>query len=106
MHYGDLERMFGVFPMIFTALVCIIVIALFLYARAQTAKGVLRYRCLFREDTRPPHIRDPGEARDRAGACFREGETPVFAGLTLIGRRQPAETRRPPADQINARTHL
>jgi hypothetical protein len=42
MHYGDLERMFGAFPMIFTALIWIIVIALFLYARAQAAKGVLR----------------------------------------------------------------
>ena len=42
MHYGDLERMFGTFPMIFTAVIWVIVIALFLYARAQVAKGVLR----------------------------------------------------------------
>ena len=42
MHYGDLERMFGAFPMIFTAVIWVVVIALFLYARAQTAKGVLR----------------------------------------------------------------
>ncbi len=42
MHYGDLERMFGIFPMIFTAVIWVIVIALFLYARAQAAKGVLR----------------------------------------------------------------
>lgn len=42
MHYGDLERMFGTFPMIFTAVIWVILIALFLYARAQAAKGVLR----------------------------------------------------------------
>jgi hypothetical protein len=42
MHYGDLERMFGTFPMIFTAVIWVIVIALFLYARAQAANGVLR----------------------------------------------------------------
>ncbi|QCB55334.1 hypothetical protein E5675_13440 [Sphingopyxis sp. PAMC25046] len=42
MHYSDLERMFGTFPMIFTAVIWVIVIALFLYARAQTSKGVLR----------------------------------------------------------------
>ena len=42
MHYGDLEWMFGTFPMIFTAVIWIIVIALFLYARALAAKGVLR----------------------------------------------------------------
>ena len=42
MHYGDLERMFGTFPMIFTAVIWVIVIALFLYARAQAAMGVLR----------------------------------------------------------------
>ena len=42
MHYGDLERMFGSFPMIFTAMIWVIVIALFLYARRQAASGVLR----------------------------------------------------------------
>ncbi len=42
LHFGDLERMFGMFPMIFTALIWIVAIALFLYARRQTAAGVLR----------------------------------------------------------------
>lgn len=42
MHYGDLMRMFGSFPMIFTAIVGIIVISLYLYARRQAAAGVLR----------------------------------------------------------------
>ena len=42
LHYGDLMQMFGTFPMIFTAVIWIIVIALFLYARALAAKGVLR----------------------------------------------------------------
>jgi hypothetical protein len=42
MHYGELERMFGTFPMIFTAVIWAILIALFLYARAQAANGVLR----------------------------------------------------------------
>ncbi|HWW58250.1 MAG TPA: hypothetical protein VN047_15260 [Sphingopyxis sp.] len=42
MHYGDLERMFGMFPMVFTAVIVVIVIALYLYARRQAAAGVLR----------------------------------------------------------------
>ncbi len=42
MHYGDLQRMFGNFPMVFTAIIWVIVIALLVYARAQVAKGVLR----------------------------------------------------------------
>ena len=42
LHYGDLMQMFGTFPMIFTAVIWVIVIALFLYARAQAAMGVLR----------------------------------------------------------------
>ena len=42
MHYADLMRMFGTFPMIFTAVIWAVLIALFLYARAQAAKGVLR----------------------------------------------------------------
>lgn len=42
MHYGDLERMFGMFPMVFTAVIVVIVIALYLYARRQAAVGVLR----------------------------------------------------------------
>ncbi|HEV2598603.1 hypothetical protein [Sphingopyxis sp.] len=42
MHYADLMRMFGTFPMIFTAVIWAILIALYLYARAQAAKGVLR----------------------------------------------------------------
>ncbi|MGQ2936914.1 MAG: hypothetical protein ACT6RK_22730, partial [Sphingopyxis sp.] len=42
MHYGDLMRMFGAFPMIFTAVIWVIAIALFLYARSQAARGVLR----------------------------------------------------------------
>jgi hypothetical protein len=42
LHYGDLMRMFGTFPMIFTAVIWVVAIALFLYARAQASKGVLR----------------------------------------------------------------
>ena len=42
MHYGDLMRMFGAFPMIFTAVIWVVLIALYLYARAQAAKGALR----------------------------------------------------------------
>ncbi len=41
-HYGDLMRMFGTFPMIFTAVILVILIALFVYARKQAAAGVLR----------------------------------------------------------------
>ncbi|WP_422060647.1 hypothetical protein [Sphingopyxis sp.] len=42
MHYADLTRMFGSFPLIFTGLIWAILIALFLYARRQAATGVLR----------------------------------------------------------------
>ena len=42
MHYGDLARMFGSFPLVFTGIIWVILIALYLYARAQVAKGVLR----------------------------------------------------------------
>jgi hypothetical protein len=42
MHYADLMRMFGTFPMIFTAVIWVILIALYLYARRQAAAGVLR----------------------------------------------------------------
>lgn len=42
MHYGDLTRMFGSFPMIFTAIIWVVAIALFVYARKQAAAGVLR----------------------------------------------------------------
>jgi len=42
MHYGDLTRMFGTFPMIFTAIIWVIAIALLLYSRRQAAAGVLR----------------------------------------------------------------
>ena len=42
LHYGDLMRMFGTFPMIFTAIIWVILIALFFYARKQVAAGVLR----------------------------------------------------------------
>lgn len=42
MHYGDLQRMFGSFPMVFTAIIWVIAIALFVYARKQAATGVLR----------------------------------------------------------------
>ena len=42
MHYGDLMRMFGSFPMIFTAVIWVILIALFVYARRQAATGALR----------------------------------------------------------------
>lgn len=41
-HYGDLMRLFGMFPMIFTAIIWVILIALYLYARKQAAAGVLR----------------------------------------------------------------
>jgi hypothetical protein len=41
-HYDDLMRMFGTFPMIFTAVILVILIALFVYARKQAAAGVLR----------------------------------------------------------------
>ena len=41
-HYGDLMRLFGTFPMIFTAIIWVILIALYLYARKQAAAGVLR----------------------------------------------------------------
>ncbi|MGB7411055.1 MAG: hypothetical protein WA910_07920 [Sphingopyxis granuli] len=42
LHYGDLERLFGTFPMVFYAGVWIIAITLFVYARRQAAAGVLR----------------------------------------------------------------
>lgn len=42
MHYADLMRMFGTFPLIFTAIVWVVLIALFVYARKQAAAGVLR----------------------------------------------------------------
>lgn len=42
MHYGDLQRMFGSFPMVFTAIIWVIAIALFVYARGQAKAGVLR----------------------------------------------------------------
>jgi hypothetical protein len=42
MHYGDLARMFGSFPLIFTGVIWVILIALFVYARKQAAAGVLR----------------------------------------------------------------
>ena len=42
MHYGDLMRMFGTFPMVFTAVIWVILIALFIYASKQAAAGVLR----------------------------------------------------------------
>lgn len=42
MHYADLMRMFGTFPVIFTAVIWVILIALYLYARRQVATGVLR----------------------------------------------------------------
>lgn len=42
MHYGDLMRMFGSVPMIFTAIIWVVGIALFVYARRQAAAGVLR----------------------------------------------------------------
>ena len=42
MHYADLMRMFGTFPMIFTAIIWAILIALYVYARRQAAAGVLR----------------------------------------------------------------
>ena len=42
LHYGDLMRLFGTFPMIFTAIIWLILIALFVYARKQAAVGALR----------------------------------------------------------------
>src|SRR3546814_20888189 len=42
LHWGELMHMFGAFPMIFTAIIWIVAIALFLYARRQAARGVLR----------------------------------------------------------------
>ncbi len=42
MHYADLMRMFGMFPVIFTAVIWVILIALYLYARRRAAAGVLR----------------------------------------------------------------
>lgn len=42
MHYADLMRMFGTFPMIFTAIIWAILIALYVYARRQAAAGILR----------------------------------------------------------------
>ena len=42
LHYAYLTRMFGSFPLIFTAIIWVILIALFLYARRQAATGVLR----------------------------------------------------------------
>lgn len=42
MHYGDLQRMFGSFPMVFTAIIWVIAIALLVYARKQVAAGILR----------------------------------------------------------------
>lgn len=42
MHWADLQRMFGSVPAIFTAIIWVVVIALFLYARRQAAAGVLR----------------------------------------------------------------
>ncbi|WP_374394007.1 hypothetical protein [Sphingopyxis sp.] len=42
LHYGDLMRLFGTFPMIFTAIIWVILIALFVYARKQAAVGALR----------------------------------------------------------------
>lgn len=42
LHYSDLTRLFGNFPTIFTAIIWVILIALYLYARAQASRGVLR----------------------------------------------------------------
>lgn len=42
LHYADLQQMFGIFPLIFTAVIWVIAIALYLYARKQVAAGVLR----------------------------------------------------------------
>ena len=42
LHYGDLQRLFGTFPLIFTAIIWAVLIALFVYARRQAAAGVLR----------------------------------------------------------------
>ena len=42
LHWGDLQRMFGMVPMITTAIIWVVAIALFVYARRQAAAGVLR----------------------------------------------------------------
>ncbi|MDZ3833449.1 MAG: hypothetical protein U0S50_16775 [Sphingopyxis sp.] len=42
LHYADLMRMFGIFPLAFTVVIWAIGIALYLYARRQVAAGVLR----------------------------------------------------------------
>lgn len=42
MHYGDLARMFGSFPLVFTGIIWVILIALFVYARRQVTAGALR----------------------------------------------------------------
>ena len=42
MHWADLQRMFGNFPAIFTAVIWIVAIALLIYARKQAVAGVLR----------------------------------------------------------------
>lgn len=42
MHWGDLQRMFGNFPAIFTAIIWVVAIALLIYSRRQAASGVLR----------------------------------------------------------------
>lgn len=42
LHSGDLLRLFGAVPMIFSAFIIMIAIALFVYARRQVAAGVLR----------------------------------------------------------------
>lgn len=42
MHYAELQRLFGAVPMIFTAVIWVVAIALFVYARRQAAAGVLR----------------------------------------------------------------
>ena len=42
MHWSDLQRMFGNFPAIFTAVIWIVAIALLIYSRRQAASGVLR----------------------------------------------------------------
>lgn len=42
MHSGDLQHLFGTFPMIFTAIIWVVLIALFVYARRQAAAGTLR----------------------------------------------------------------
>ena len=39
---AEVQRLFGSFPMIFTAVIAAIIVALLLYSRAMAAKGVLR----------------------------------------------------------------